>query len=382
MKVEQFAEARPGRIIPIMGDEHAFVPDQLPPDWEFPNGLWPLLAEAKHQIGILEGLGRNLPNPGILLRPLEDREAIRSSSLEGTYATPKELLLFELAPRESLSEGDPANDQREVFNYRLAFHHGTQSSLPLSLRLLKEMHEILLRGVRGKDRAPGEFRKIQVAIGSTRRFVPPPPEQVMTCLDALEKYFHQAEPKFDALVECFLVHYQFETIHPFNDGNGRVGRLLLALMLQQRCEMSKPWLYLSEYFDRYRDEYVQHLFHVSTHANWSAWVEFCLNATITQAKETIERCERMLAIREDFSARLVKVGGNVRLNQIVESIFHSPFVQVADLAKKLSVTYPTAKSDLERLASAGILQELPGAQPRTYYAPEVFNIAYESLTDD
>lgn len=379
MDTTLFTSASPGKVVPITGDEHAFVPEPLPPEWEFPVELWPLLSEAKQQIGILEGIGRQLPNPGILLRPLEDREAIRSSSLEGTYATPKELLLFELSPSDPESDRDPVNDHREVFNYRVALNHGANSELPLSLRLLKEMHEILLCNVRGKDANPGNFRTIQVAIGSSRRFVPPPPEAVMGCLDAMEKYLHVEESTYDPLVDCFLVHYQFETIHPFNDGNGRIGRLLLALMLQQRCQMSKPWLYLSEYFDRYRDDYIQNLFRISTQSDWATWVEFCLQATVTQTKATITRCEQLLEVRETYNQRLIEAGGNVRLNQIVEQIFFAPFVRIADLPNKLDVTYPTAKSDVARLAQVGILKELPGVSPKTFFAPEVFKVAYDEL---
>lgn len=377
-----FQPNAPGMTNPIGDGEYAFIPHPLPPNWTFPADLWPLLADAKHQLGILEGLGRNLPNPAILLRPLADREAIRSSRLEGTYATAKELLLYDLEPRESKSETDPVNDRREVFNYRRALHHGTNSELPLSTRLLKDMHRILLESVRGRDRAPGEFRKVQVAIGSTARFVPPPPERLLECIDPLEKYLHITSSGFDPLVDCFLVHYQFETIHPFMDGNGRVGRLLLAIMLQQRCGLSKPWLYMSEYFDKNREEYIDYLFRVSTHANWHDWIEFCIQGTVRQAKDTLERCERLRIVREDFMQRVTSVGGSVRLNQIVEDIFHSPFVRVADLPAHLNVTYPTAKADIQRLADAGILQELPNVNPRTFYAPEVFNIAYDELDNE
>ena len=382
MDVSRFRSDSPGDVISIGHGEHAFIPQPLPPNWAFPAELWPLLAEAKQQIGILEGIGRNLPNPGILLRPLEDREAIRSSSLEGTYATPRELLLFELDPKEATSDRDPENDHLEVFNYRKALHHGATSKLPMSLRLLRDLHRILMTGVRGKDRTPGEFRKQQVAIGSSRRFVPPPPERLMDCLDPLEKSLHDESTAFDPLVHCFLMHYQFETIHPFNDGNGRVGRLLLALMLQQKCQLTKPWLYLSEFYERYRDEYVQNLFDVCAKGDWGTWIEFCLRGTVKQAEETIERCERLLAIRESFTQRVADVGGTVRLSQIVEDIFYSPFVRVAALARKLDVTYPTAKADLKRLVEAGILRELSQASPKTYYAPEVFAVAYEEMLTD
>jgi len=384
MDKDRFDSNSPGHLVPIQaewGKDHAFVPKSLPPDWVFPIKLWPLLSDAKKQIGLLEGLGRTLPNPSILLRPMSDREAIRSSRLEGTYASPKELILFELDHRETESADGRRNDQREVFNYRKALIHGTETELPLSLRLLRELHQILLGGVRGKDRDPGQFRRIQVGIGSDGRFIPPPPEQVMPCLDPLEKYFHSAPPRFDPLVDCFLVHYQFETIHPFIDGNGRVGRLLLAIMLQQRCELTKPWLYMSEFFEPFRDEYIQHLFNVSTKGDWSSWIDFCLRGTLEQATNTIARCQRLLSIRDQFANRIADAGGSIRLSKIVDNIFHSPFVRIADLPTRLGVTYPTAKADIERLVSTGILQELPNIYPKTYYAPEVYQVAYEKMED-
>jgi Fic family protein len=341
--------------------------------------LWPLLAEAKQRLGILEGIGRTVPNPGILLRPVQDREAIKSSRLEGTYVTATELLVFEMEPKMSASADDPANNQREVLNYRRALQHGIESNLPLSLRLIRELHKTLLTGVRGRDRTPGEFRRTQVAIGTDHRFIPPPPEQLSECLDPFEKYLHSSKREHDPLVDCFLVHYQFETIHPFNDGNGRVGRLLLALMLKQRCELSKPWLYMSEYFEKNREEYIERLFNVSAAGDWNSWVEFCLRGVVSQAKQTVERCERIRAIRDAFATKMHNVGGSVRLAKIVEDVFQSPFLRIADLAKRLEVTYPTAKADVERLVRAGILQPLSGISPKTYYAPEVFGVAYEEI---
>jgi Fic family protein len=385
MDVRLFASNPPGRLVPIEADwgrDHAFIPNDLPPEWEFPPDLWPLLADAKQQMGILEGVGRNLPNPAILLRPLADREAIQSSRLEGTYASPRELLLFELDPRESRSEGDPLNDHREVFNYRQALHHGSTTVLPVSVRLIKELHELLLQGVRGRDRTPGHFRKIQVGIGSGGRFIPPPAEHVVSTMHSLEKYCHSTSGRYDPLVDCFLVHYQFETIHPFLDGNGRVGRLLLAIMLQQRCGLTKPWLYMSEYFESNRDDYISRLFDVSAKCDWASWIEFCIRGTFRQAKDAVSRCERLLAIRSQFRERLSQVGGSVRLMEIVDDVFHSPFVRVADLPKRLNISYPTAKADVDRLVQAQILKELPEAYPKTYYAPAVFNVAYEKLDTD
>ena len=376
MDATLFGEASSGRTIPTSYGDHAFIPNPLPAKWGFPIRLWPLLAEAKHQVGILEGLGRNLPNPGILLRPLEDREAIKSSSLEGTHATPRQLLLFELQPRESKSESDPINDHLEVYNYRSALIHGTTTELPISLRLIRDLHRILMTGVRGKDRTPGEFRRVHVAIGATRRFIPTPVEHLAECLNHLEQYIH-SQGQFDPLVECFMVHYQFEAIHPFMDGNGRVGRLLLALMLQQKCGLSKPWLYLSEFFERFRDEYVKHLFEISTRSAWEEWIEFCLYGSLQQAKNTIDRCGKLIEIRSKFMRQIQDAGGSVRLTEIIDGIFNSPFVRVAELARQLNVTYPTAKSDLDRLVEVGILAELDGVTPKTFYAPKVFFISYE-----
>jgi Fic family protein len=363
----------------VTGNQHAFVPAPLPPNWEFPMRLWPLLADAKQQLGILEGLGRSLPNPGILLRPLEDREAIKSSRLEGTYVTATELLVFEMQPRESKSEDDPVNPQREVLNYRKALQQGVTTDIPLSLRLIRDLHKTLMTGVRGKDRTPGEFRRGQVAIGTSHRFVPPPPEKLMECLDPLEKYFHLKKSRFDPLVDCCLIHYQFETIHPFNDGNGRVGRLLLAIMLKELCCLSKPWLYMAEYYEKHMEEYYQRLFNVSTSGDWEGWIEFCLVGVASQARDAIQRCDQLQEIKEAFMQKLVEVGGAVRLNQIVENIFHAPFVRIKDLPRRLGITYPTAKADVERLVEAGILRELKDISPKTYYAPDVFNVAYAEL---
>jgi Fic family protein len=375
----RFKKNSPGQTVKIGTGEHAFIPSKLPPDWAMSVDLWPLLAEAKQQLGILEGVGRTVPNPGILLRPVQDREAIKSSRLEGTYVTATELLVFEMEPKKSASDDDPANDQREVLNYRRALQHGVESDLPLSLRLIKELHKTLLTGVRGRDRTPGEFRRTQVAIGTDHRFIPPPPEHVWECLDPFEKYLHLAERKHDSLVDCFLVHYQFETIHPFNDGNGRVGRLFLALMLKQRCALSKPWLYMSEYFEKNREEYIERLFNVSATGDWDRWIEFCLRGIVSQAKQTIERCERIRTIREAFTKKMHEVGGSVRLAKIVDDVFQSPFLRIADLARRLGVTYPTANADVKRLVQVGILQPLSGISPKTYYAPEVFGVAYEEM---
>jgi Fic family protein len=252
------------------------------------------------------------------------------------------------------------------------------TQLPLSLRLIRELHRVLLTGVRGKEHSPGEFRRIQVAIGPRYRFVPPPINYLSECLDAFERYLH-APSVHNPLVECFLAHYQFEAIHPFRDGNGRVGRLLLAIMVHQRCNLTKSWLYLSEYFEKNSDEYRNRLFNVSAKAAWSEWIEFCLLGTADQAKATLRRCDELRLIKDDYMRRLNAAGGSVRLNQIIDDLFCSPIVQLSRLPDRLQITYPTAKSDVERLIEVGILAELPDLNVRTFYAPEVWRVAYGDI---
>lgn len=381
MDLSAFSKDSPGQLT-SHGDLSHFIPHPLPPNWEVPNALWPLVVEANNQLSTLEGIGRYLPNPDILLRPLEDREAIQSSRIEGTYATAREYLLFELSPREPTSENDRANDWLEVRNYRRALNMAVSSELPISLRLIKDMHRVLLSGVRGRERAPGEFRRVAVAIGNKAnpRFVPPLAAALPDCLDQLEKYVHHQPRRFDALIECFLVHYQFETIHPFLDGNGRVGRLLLVLMVQRLRGLSKPWLYMSQYFETHKDEYVDYLFNVSAKGDWLSWIRFCLQGVVLQCKDTMARCDRLLKIKADFLNRIGSLrAGSHRLGQIVEMIFDSPFIGVADLSKKLGVYYQTAKGDVDRLVELKVLQELPASQPKTFFSPEVFAVAYEDL---
>jgi Fic family protein len=373
-----FHRDAPGRVVPINRGEYAFLPTSLPPAWEFPTRLWPRLVEARVELGRLDGLAQTLTNPELLLRPLESREAIQSSRIEGTYATARELLLFELGEQPGSPSDEQINAWKEVRNYRRALEHGVRSKLPISSRLIRDMHRVLLSGVRGRERSPGEFRRIQVAIGLDRRFVPPPPQELPQCMDAFEKYLHATSP-FDPLVDCFLAHYQFETIHPFADGNGRVGRLLLAIMIQQRCGLSHPWLYMSELFERHRDEHFKGLFEISTRAAWTQWVEFCLQGVAEQARQTVARCHKLRTIRESYLAKLPDTHGSVRLHEIVEGLFHSPFVRVTDAQQKLRITYPTAKADLNRLVAAGILRELPHARTKTYYARAIYDTAYRDL---
>lgn len=254
----------------IPGEDKAFVPGHFPlRAWEWPNDLWPLLLEAREALARLDGTGKHLPSPDLLLRPLQNREAQKSSSLEGTYTKPEEQLLFQIEPRYPRSKEDPANAFREVFNYAqaLRLRATTQQELPLSLRLIRELHKVLMDGVRGSASQPGAFRRGPVQIGRPARFIPPPASYLAELLDSYERYLHQ-DKQYDPLVEAFLAHYQFEAIHPFFDGNGRVGRLLLAITIAEWCQLSDQWLYMSAFFDNHEDEYIDRLFRISTAGDW------------------------------------------------------------------------------------------------------------------
>jgi Fic family protein len=376
MERAKFLQNCPGEVVDIADGECAFVPNPLPPpDLALKQETNDALAEAMHWMGRLDGVALNLHEPGILLRPLENREAIRSSALEGTYATPRELLLFDL-PDDARRPAQQVDAWREVVNYRSALTRSDGSSIVDSpMTTIRQLHTVLLQGVRGNDQTPGAFRRQQVFIGHAHRFTPSPPEHLQGCLDSLASYIRDAAPRAPRapLIRAFLTHYQFETIHPFNDGNGRVGRLLMTLMIREFCGHKRPWLYLSAYFDRHKDEYIDRLFAVSTQGAWAEWIDFCLRATIDQASDTFDRCTRLLALRESYRQ---KVGNKARLALIVDQLFIRTIVQVSSLASVLEVTYPTANKDVERLEALDIVVPVPDYYPKTYYAREIYNIAF------
>jgi Fic family protein len=381
MDRSSFKTTAPGQLRELSVGGHndwGFIPDPLTDTWELPAEIVCLLVQAREELARLDGVGRYMPNYNLLLRPLQRREALRSSSLEGTYATPQQLLLFEIDPREPKSTNDPVNSWQEVWNYNRALESALQllEVRPLSLNSIRDIHRTLLSGVRGSQRDPGNFRRSQVHIGSDRRFVPPPPNEVMPCLDKLEKFIHQ-EKDIDPLIACFMVHYQFETIHPFLDGNGRVGRLVLSLMIYDLLKLSKPWLYLSSFFDKYKDEYINLLFQVSTTGNWQDWIAFCLRGTIEQSKDALNRFDRLLTLRSKYMELLDRTGGSVRLNRLIDYLFESPAISVSQVAEICDVQYNTARADINRLINANILVESDiTARPKIYFAPDILEIAY------
>lgn len=367
------------RISTSHGVDWSFIPKPPPTKWKIPETVWPKLAKAREELARLDGMGRHIPNHEILLRPLQRREALRSSSLEGTYATPEELLLFEINPDENPNSTPQVTAWREVFNYGRALKLGRErldEEFPLSLRLINELHEALLRNVRGQDKTPGNFRRMQNQIGIDARFIPSPPNELIPALDSLEKFFH-ADSSIDPLVRCFIAHYQFETIHPFADGNGRVGRVLLSLMIYKYLKLSAPWLYLSAFFEKYKNDYIDLLFNVSAVSDWEAWINFCLDATISQATDSINRIDKLIEIKDKYLSLVAGSGGSARLHSIVENLFNSTAITIPMVTEMVSVSYPTARSDINKLVELNILRCLDGKRrPNVYYANEIVDIAY------
>lgn len=382
MNKHLFTENTPGvlkKIKTYIEEDWAFVPYTLPTSIQIESETWPLLAEAREELGRLDGVGRHMSNYELLLKPLQRREALKSSSLEGTYATPEQLLLFGIDTREPKS-GHDRNAWKEVFNYAKALRNGQElianDRLPISLRLIKILHRELLSGVRGHHRDPGHFRKVQVHIDSDRRFIPPPPMESKQCLHDLETYIH-ANNDIDPLVFCFLVHYQFETIHPFLDGNGRVGRLLLSLMIYKWNNLTSPWLYLSPYFERYKDEYIQNLFNVSAKGDWISWINYCLRATTHQAKDAIKRSDMLIDLKNTYICKINELAGSSRLNTIIDNLFDSPILTIPQVCDTLGVTYPTASGYVQNLVKTGILSKEPTQRrPKVYFAREIMDIAF------
>jgi Fic family protein len=369
-----------GRQVRCPGGFSAYVPDPLPPGIRWNESLITALSRADRALGRLAGEGRALPNPHILIRPFIRREAVLSSRIEGTQATLGELLAHEAG---AFVERSPA-DLREVGNYVVALEYGVRrlGKLPLSLRLVRELHEKLMRGVRGDLATPGEVRKSQNWIGprgstpATATFVPPPATLLMECLGSWEKYLH--DNSLPPLVHLALVHSQFEAIHPFLDGNGRVGRLLITLMLVEREVLPTPLLYLSAYFEANRSEYYERLLGVTRHGEWEEWLAYFLAGVEEQADDATRRLARISALTTGWRKKLerspLKFG-----DSLIEALTENPYCTVNALAKRLQVAFTTAQRAVNRLEAAAILEEVSGAKRnRVYCARRLLSILEDS----
>jgi Fic family protein len=335
-------------------------------------------------LGELSGLGRSLPNPHLLIMPFVRREAVLSSRIEGTRASLSDLYTYEAI---QLSMFEPPPDVREVYNYVKALEYGLERlhNLPLSLRLIREIHARLMEGVRGEHQTPGEFRRSQNWIGppgctlNEATFVPPPVPEMHRALDAFEEYLHQT-PSLPPLVRLGLIHYQFEVIHPFLDGNGRIGRLLVTLLLCTWNLIPEPLLYLSAYLEAQRQDYYDRLLAVSREGAWQAWLWFFLHGVSLQARDVIARSRKLQNLRERYRSRFQAARAAARLLSAVDLLFARPILTVNQAAEALDVTFATAQRHINRLEAAGLLREITGqARNRVYRADEILAAIEEPL---
>ena len=369
-----------GRTIRCAGGYSAFVPAPLPPPIAWDGALAAALSRADLAIGRLAGEGRRFPDPRFFVRSFARREAVLSSRIEGTRTTFGELAAAEAG---AASGPDPA-DLREVGNYVISLEYGLDrlNTLPLSLRLVRELHERLMRGVRGDSATPGEFRRSQNWIGpagcspSDASYVPPPADEMAECLYALERFFH--EDSLPPLVHAALAHAQFEAIHPFLDGNGRVGRLLISLLLAKRGVLPSPLLYLSAYFEATRDAYYAHLLAVTRDGAWEDWLIYFLRGVESQAEDALARIERIDALFERWRDTLAAAPSSGRLHEVLGMFVENPFWTAGAVAKKLGVAWTTAKRAIDRLEKAGVVAPFDDAKRNRVYCARAVLTALEA----
>jgi len=382
---------RAGRYQPQPSGYRAFVPAPLPPDppVELSGDLQAFLSEADRALGRLDGSVLTLPNPDLFVFMYVRKEAVLSSQIEGTQSSLQDLL----AAEANLFDADSRpRDVDEVINYVSAMNHGLArlSELPVSVRLIREIHEKLMHGVRGSRLAPGELRRSQNWIGpggctlNEATFVPPPPDAVPELLGDLERFLHLKDD-LPLLVKIGLAHAQFETIHPFLDGNGRIGRLLITFLLTERGALHKPVLYLSHYLKRHRQIYYDHLQAIRDKGSWEAWLAFFLRGVIEVSAEAAETARRILLMRENHRAAITEKLGRAAGNghKVLESLFDRPIVSVSEVQQKLGAGYATANSLVARLVKLGILVEMTGyiRNRRFRYEPYV-KLFTDSLAGD
>jgi Fic family protein len=341
----------------------AFIPPPLPPIPAVElSGLHHQLDRANQGLGRLNGMTRLLPDVRFLLYLYVRKEALVSSQIEGTQSSFTDLLLFENEAVPSV----PIEDVEEVSNYVAAMQHGLRrlrGGFPLSLRLIREIHAILLRGGRGANRSPGEFRRTQNWIGGSRpgnaSFVAPPPERLMECLDGFERFLNDERHRLPILVEAGLVHVQFECIHPFLDGNGRVGRLLITLLLCSKGVLTEPLLYPSLYLKTNRSQYYDLLQRVRTDGAWEDWLAFFLDGIAAAAQEAADTAERTLRLFANDRQKIQKLGrAATSALRVQELMQRNPFVRIRTAAKTLKLTIPTVTSALNHLVRLGVVKEI------------------------
>jgi len=352
----------------------AFIPDPLPPKppLEMTAERRKLLEQATLALGRLDSITLLLSDPHLFLYAYVRREAVLSSQIEGTQSTLAQLMLFELEE----APGVPIDDVVEVSNYVAALYHGLRrlrEGFPLSNRLIREMHATLLSKGRGSDQSPGEFRRSQNWIGGTRpgiaHFVPPPPQCVGDCMSALERFLHDKKNPYPAIIKAALVHVQFEMIHPFLDGNGRIGRLLIAFILHHEGVLSQPLLYLSLYFKQYREEYYRLLDLVRIEGEWERWVDFFLEGVRHTATNAVETARRLVDLFQKDERKIQSLG---RVASTSLRVFHAlqerPLLTLQSVSQRTGLSFPAASKGMKALEALGVVREITGRQRNRVFA--------------
>lgn len=370
MDPASFKSSEAGKLVLLDGRNLAFVPSPLPPKLSL-EPVISLLSEADRSLGLLAGKGSLLPNPHLLIRPLLGREAVLSSKIEGTQASLSDLVLFEA--QQTTGPGDV----KEVHNYVRAMNYGLNRlrELPLGLRFIRELHQRLMTGVRGETGTPGEFRRAQNWIGPPRcaiedaTFVPPPPNEMHRSLDEFEKYLH-ARLNLPLLVDLALIHYQFEAIHPFLDGNGRVGRLMIPLLLCERGALTQPILYVSAFFERQRAEYYDLMLGVSQRGAFIDWIRFFLEAVKSESIDTGRRIEKLMRLRQKYVDSVQTARTSALLTRLVDSLFSRPAFTVRHAQRITKTSFVSTQRSIEKLVSLGIVREWTGRKRNRVYVAQ------------
>jgi len=391
MRSSDFTSSAPGRLTKTVGGAVAFVPEPLPTDLDLEVKTVRLLAAAENSLGRLAGTTAREFNPYLIGSPLLHREAILSSRMEGTITTPEQLVLLEAESATPGRKVSADEDTREVRNYISAMHHGLDllKTLPVSLRLIREVHGVLMQGVRGDKEQPGQFRRSQNWIRGriddsieNARFVPPPVPEMKEALDSFEKYLHrERSPDADPLlIQLALIHYQFETIHPFRDGNGRIGRLLLPLLLVERERLDAPVLYLSAYFERHRELYVDLLLNLNQTGDWNSWIDFFLAGVHESAGEANRQAIALLELRQRYHRQFQKGRSSALLIRLIDRLFQVPSITMGQAAELLDVSHQAAANNIRKLEGAGILQEITGQKRnQIFIANEILAFMHDPI---
>lgn len=378
MKPEGFREPYPGRMVEFMDSREkkawSFIPDELPVTIPHDADITAAAVSAAMALGRLDGAAMHIQNPALFLRPFISREALSSSRIEGTRADYNQLILFEATDQDEAENPDI----QEVQNYIEALGQGwiAQGDRAFSPGFITDIHRVLMSGVRGEQKSPGLLRQEHVFIGGpgdtaqSARFIPPPPSEVRPLLENLCWYIEENSP-VSPLIRIAIIHYQFEAIHPFLDGNGRLGRLLIPLILHKWGHLSKPMLYVSEYFEHHRDEYIDHLYRVSQRGAWKEWILFTLRAIEFQAIDAHQRSAQLWNLREQWLADY----RSGHAGQIIDALFSRPAITIKRAAETAGITTAAAGRIIKKLEEEGVVTEVTGGmRNRVFFAQAIAGI--------